>query len=251
MKRFAMSASFGSAALVISLVLASQAHGADVPVDLELVLAVDVSGSIDEEEAKLQRKGYLDAITHLQVIDAIKAGPLQRIAISYIEWSGDHNQRTIVDWTLIEDETSANSFASSLSEVPVVRARRTSISAAIDYATNMFDGNGFEGTRQVIDISSDGYNNIGRTVTVARDEAVERGVTINGLPILNDRPNPYGRPPPRDLDDYFDNFVIGGPGSFYIVAENFQDFAAAILNKLIREIAQREPDRPTKLATAN
>lgn len=250
MKRSPGSALSVSAALVVSMVLASQAYGADVPVDVELILAVDVSGSIDEEEAMLQRKGYLDALTHLQVIDAIKAGPLQRIAVSYVEWSGDHNQRTIVDWTLIEDETSANSFASSLSEVPVVRARRTSISAAIDYATNMFDGNGFEGTRRVIDISSDGYNNIGRTVTVARDEAVERGVTINGLPILNDRPNPYGRLPPRDLDDYFDKFVIGGPGAFYIVAENFQDFAAAILNKLIREIAQREVDNPTKLAAA-
>ncbi len=248
MKRSPQLALFGSAALMIAIALAPQARGQDHPVDLELVLAVDVSGSIDEEEAKLQRRGYLEALTHHQVIEAIRQGPLQSIAVTYVEWSGDHNQRTIVDWTLIEDETSANAFASALSEVPVVRARRTSISAAIDYATKKFDGNGFEGTRNVIDISSDGYNNIGRTVTVSRDEAVERGVTINGLPILNDRPNPYGRPPPQDLDDYFDNFVIGGPGSFYIVAKSFEDFAAAILNKLIREIAQTAPPARARLA---
>ena len=218
-------------------VLAPGNAGAQEPVDLELVLAVDVSGSIDDYEATLQRQGYMSAVVHPRVIDAIESGLLQRIVVTYIEWSGDFNQRTVVGWTVIDGKESALAFASALSETPVVRARRTSISAAIDYVVPKFENNGYEGTRRVIDISGDGYNNIGRDVRDARDAAVAAGITINGLPIINDRPNPFGRPPPSDLDDYYEDNVIGGPGSFVFVAESFENFAQAILSKLIREIA--------------
>lgn len=231
-----------NASLALMLVLgfavfAPRTAVAQQPVDLELVLAVDVSGSIDEFEATLQRQGYMSAVVHPRVIDAIQSGILQSIAVTYVEWSGDFNQRTVVDWRVIDGKESALAFASALSETPVIRARRTSISAAIDYVVPKFENNGFDGTRRVIDISGDGYSNIGRSVPDARDAAVAAGITINGLPIINDRPNPFGRPPPSDLDDYYENNVIGGPGSFIVVAESFDNFSQAILSKLIREIA--------------
>lgn len=227
-------------AVVFFLVLAAlipSNSGAQEPVDIELVLAVDVSGSIDDFEATLQRQGYMSAIVHPRVIDAIQSGMLQRIAVTYVEWSGDFNQRTIVDWTVISNKENALAFASILSDMPIIRARRTSISAAIDYVVPTFENNGYDGTRRVIDISGDGYNNIGRDVREARDAAVSAGFIINGLPIINDRPNATGRPPPPDLDNYYEDNVIGGPGSFIVVAESFDNFSQAILSKLIREIA--------------
>jgi Protein of unknown function (DUF1194) len=217
-------------------------------VDLELVLAVDVSGSIDEDEARLQRQGYIDAILNPLVIEAIKSGPLQRVAFTYFEWSGDYHQRTVVDWMILDGERTAKVFTEALAEAPLVRANRTSISAAIDYAQKQFARNGVDGTRKVIDISGDGYNNIGRSVTDARDDAVAQGTIINGLPIINENPNPTGRPGPKDLDEYFRDNVIGGPGSFVVVAYSFNDFSNAILNKLIREIADLGTS-PAALAT--
>ncbi len=219
------------------VVLGPSPVAAQQPVDLELVLAVDVSGSIDDFEANLQRQGYMSAVVHPRVLDAIESGLLQRIVVTYVEWSGDFNQRTVVDWTVIDGKESALAFAAALSETPIIRARRTSISAAIDYVAPKFANSGYDGTRRVIDISGDGYSNIGRDVGDARDAAVALGITINGLPIINDRPNPFGRPPPSDLDDYYENNVIGGPGSFIVIAESFDNFAQAILSKLIREIA--------------
>ncbi|MEE8276345.1 MAG: DUF1194 domain-containing protein [Alphaproteobacteria bacterium] len=226
---------------VLALTAPGYVAAADEPVDLELVLAVDISGSIDAFEARLQRQGYMSAIVHPRVIGAIESGFLQRIAVTYFEWGGDFHQRTIVGWTVISDAASARAFASALAEMPIVRARRTSISAAIDYAVPLFENNGYEGTRRVIDVSGDGYNNIGRPVIEARDAAVATGITINGLPIINDRPNPFGRPPPANLDTYYENYVIGGPGSFLVVAVKFDNFAQAILSKLIREIAAAAP----------
>ena len=219
------------------MLLALSDGQAEETVDVELILAVDVSGSIDEDEARLQRQGYIDAIMNALVIDAIKSGPLQRIALTYFEWSGDYHQRTVVDWMVIDGERTAQAFTQALAEAPLVKANRTSISAAIDYAQKQFARNSVEGTRKVIDISGDGYNNIGRSVTDARDDALAQGTIINGLPIINENPNPYGRPGPKDLDEYFRDYVIGGPGSFVIVAHSFNDFSNAILNKLIREIA--------------
>jgi hypothetical protein len=215
----------------------------DVPVDLELVLAVDISGSVDEVEAVLQREGYMAALRHPQVIEAIESGMFGRIAVSYVEWGGDHYQRTMLDWTLIDSGQSAFAFADALGEAPLATAHWTSLSTAIDYAVPMFNDNGFEGFRRVIDISGDGYNNRGRPVEWARDEAVAAGITINGLPIVNDRPNPWGGRPPVDLDRYYEQKVIGGPGAFIVVAENYTSFASAVLSKLLLEIAGDTPPR--------
>ncbi|HYZ26088.1 MAG TPA: DUF1194 domain-containing protein [Geminicoccaceae bacterium] len=213
----------------------------DLPVDLELVLAVDISGSVDEVEAQLQREGYIAALRHPHVVEAIESGMFGRIAVAYVEWAGDHYQRTMLDWTLLDGASSASDFADALAETPLMTAHWTSLSAAIDYAVPLFEDNGFKGFRQVVDISGDGYNNRGRPVEWARDEAVAAGITINGLPIVNDRPNPWGGRPPADLDIYFEERVIGGPGAFVVVAEDYTSFASAILSKLLLEIAGEMP----------
>jgi hypothetical protein len=213
----------------------------DLEVDLELVLAVDVSGSVDELEAQLQREGYIAALRHPHVIEAIQGGMFRRIAVAYVEWAGDHYQRTMLDWTVIEDAAGAHGFADALAETPLTSAHWTSISGAIDYSAALFEGNGFQGFRRVIDVSGDGYNNRGRPVEHARDDAVAAGITINGLPIVNDRPNPWGGSPPRDLDLYFEQRVIGGPGAFIVVADDYTAFASAILSKLLLEIAGETP----------
>jgi hypothetical protein len=205
------------------------------------VLAVDISGSVDPVEARLQREGYIAALRHPRVIDAIREGEFGRIALTYIEWAGDRYQRILIDWTVIDDAASAFAFADALAETPLSSARWTSLSAAIDYAAPLFDDNGFKGARRVIDISGDGYNNRGRPVETARDEAVAAGITINGLPIVNDRPNPWGGLPPTDLDRYFEDRVIGGPGAFIVVARDYTAFAEAILSKLLLEIAGDQP----------
>jgi hypothetical protein len=235
------------AALLCALPLTAAAQ--DLPVDLELVLAVDISGSIDEDEAVLQRAGYVNALRHPQVIAAIEGGMFGRIAVIYIEWAGDHHQQTVLDWTLINDDKDAVAFSEALAETPLSTGRWTSISGAIDYAVPLFDDNGFEGFRKVIDISGDGYNNRGRPVESARDEALAAGITINGLAIINERPSRWGSPPPTDLDRYFEERVIGGPGAFVMVAHDFTDFGRAILSKLLLEIAGDTPP-PRDLAAA-
>ena len=213
----------------------------DVKVDLELALGIDVSGSVDEEEAILQRNGYIAAFRHPSIVDAIKHGALGRIAVFYYEWAGFGHMKTIAPWTLIEDKESADAFANILTRDQPETARRTAIAAAISYGARSFDANGFAGKRRVLDISGDGPNNWGERVDTARDWAVTRGITINGLPIVNDRPSFFGRPPMKDLDLYYRDCVIGGPGAFYVVAKDFKDFARAVLRKLILEIANREP----------
>ncbi|EWY36471.1 hypothetical protein N825_26925 [Skermanella stibiiresistens SB22] len=212
------------------------------PVDLELVLAIDVSGSVDEEEASLQREGYASALNDERVIAAMGGGPFGAVAVTYVEWAGDDYQRTVVPWTVIANQDDARRFSDEITAAPFMSARWTSLSGAIDYCATLFAGNGLEGVRQVIDISGDGVNNRGRPPAVARDEAVAAGITINGLPILNERPNPWGGAAPIDLDRYYEENVIGGPGAFYIAARDFDDFAAAILSKLIREIAANPSD---------
>lgn len=221
-------------------------HAQGLPVDLELILAVDCSGSVDEVEAQLQREGYIAALTSDRVLNAIRSGENRRIAIAYIEWAGETYQRTIVDWTIIEDAASAQAVTSKIAASPYVAIRWTSISAAIDYSMALFQRSPFEGKRRVIDISGDGKNNNGGNVVTARDRAVAAGVTINGLPILNSRAGGFGYeggysgrgfPSDPDLDAYYQNFVIGGPGAFMVPAESFDTFATAIQSKLIREIA--------------
>lgn len=222
--------------------LADEAE-AQTPVDLELVLAVDISGSIDPVEAEIQRRGYIDALTDPRVIGAIRSGVLGRIGVTYVEWAGASYQQVVVGWQEISDEESANAFASELAEAPILTASRTSLSGAIDFSVRVLDGSGFEGLRRVIDISGDGYNNRGRPVAEARDDAVNAGIVINGLPILNDRPNPWGGPPAYQLDRYFSENVIGGPGAFQIPVLGFEDFGRAILSKLLLEIAGPAQDR--------
>ena len=213
----------------------------DVAVDLELVLAVDVSGSIDEAEARLQREGYVNAILHPEVVAAVRGGMLRRVAVTYVEWAGLY-QNTVVDWHLIVDERSAAAFAQKLIEAPIFTAAWTSISGAINYALPLFGKNGYSGVRQVIDLSGDGPNNEGEKMPTARDRAVAAGVTVNGLPIVNDRPSPFGFPAYKDLDLYYIACVIGGPGGFIVVADTHQDFARAIRKKLILETANRTPN---------
>jgi hypothetical protein len=222
-----------------------------LPVDLELILAVDISGRIDDVEAQQQREGYIAAIADPAVIEAIASSQHQRIALAYVEWAGPGQQRVLIDWTLIDGPEAAQAFAGALAEAPRLRAMWTSISSAIDYVMPMFEGNGFEGTRRVIDISGDGPNNRGRGVTEARDEAVAKGIVINGLPILNDRPQPWTLPTPIEfgLDQYYIDNVIGGPGAFIVAAEGFEEFKTAILTKLIREIAGTDGPRAVQVAT--
>ena len=215
------------------LVLAASAGAAfaqdDVPVDLELILAIDSSSSVDHREFNLQLKGYEDAFLDPVVLSAILGGDIGAIAATLLIWAGDGGVRTIAGWTLIEDEASAALFVAGFRNAPRYMLRDgTSLSSVIDRATVMFSGNGFEGDRKLIDISGDGTNNTGRPPADARDTAVAAGVTINGLAILNEF---------ADLDDYFAEHVVGGPGAFIVAARNFDVFSTAILNKLAREIA--------------
>ena len=216
-------------------------------VDLELVLAVDISGSIDHAEALLQRQGYLKALVDPQVVRVITSGERRRIAVAYMEWAGAHYQNVVVDWTVVRDMASARAFAAAIAEHPVTTERWTSISTAIDFALGVFRANPHRGMRKVLDISGDGKNNNGGLLAPARARALKAGVTINGLPIVNDRPNPWGYPPPRDLDRYYFDRVIGGPGAFIVVARGFKSFGDAVKAKLTLEIAG--PGRqPPKLA---
>ncbi len=236
------------AALALAVLAWSPAAAQKIPVDVELVLAIDVSGSIDPVEARLQRQGYYDALTNPKVIRAIESGVLGRIGVVYMEWAGAHYQRTVIEWTLIDGAEAAQQFIARLADVPPTTQRWTSISGAIDYAMKLFAQSPFEGTRRVIDISGDGSNNNGRPVRQARDEALAAGVVINGLPIINDRPTMWGGAPELFLDKYFEENVIGGPGAFMIVADGFEKFAEAILTKLIMEIAGTPPGGPTRYA---
>ena len=224
-----------ASALVTATVAAAQA------VDLELVISTDVSRSIDQEEALLQRRGVAAAFRNPEVIRAITSGFLGRIGVAYIDYSSRAFNRIVIDWTLIDDRASAEAFASRLLEAPLTFGRRTSISDAIELAREMIESNGFDGTRRVIDVSGDGPNNHGRLVDAVRDATVSRRITINGLPIVNQR-GPYSsRFYLPDLDKYYRGCVIGGPGAFLVVANSFEDFARAIRRKLVLEIAGTAP----------
>jgi len=207
-----------------------------VPVDLELVLAIDVSYSVDAEEARLQREGYFAALRHPRVLQAIASGPYRGIAVVYVEWAGSFYQRVVADWTLLRGAADVEAFVARIAAMPAQSASRTSISGAIDFSAALFDNNGYEGTRLVIDVSGDGRNNHGRPVTDARDAAVAKGITINGLPILSGNEN-FGRPAEEGLEEHYREDVIGGPGAFVIAAESFAKFTSAVLSKLVREIS--------------
>jgi hypothetical protein len=209
-------------------------------VDLLLVLASDVSRSVDQPKFRLQREGYAAAISNPQVLDAIKSGAHQRIAVCFVEWSGFGAQKLVVDWTMVDGPATARKLADQLLELPRSFADRTSISGGIEFAAAQLERSPFESSRRTIDVSGDGTNNAGRDVRQARDEVVAKGVVINGLVILSDRPVPWNAEhtnPPGGLEKYYQDNVIGGPGSFVIVAEDFPSFGRAIVKKLIAEIA--------------
>lgn len=212
-------------------------------VDLELVLAVDISYSMDSEEQQIQRDGYAAAIVSKPVLDAIAGGMIGRIAVSYVEWAGADEQRTVVPWTLIENAASAQEFAARLVAAPLRRAYRTSISGALVYSARQFGTASFNGARRVVDVSGDGPNNQGEAVEAARDELLERGVTINGLPLMLKRPS-LAMTDIGDLDAYYRDCVIGGPGAFMVPVRGVEQFADAVRTKLVMEIAGLGPEAP-------
>ncbi len=209
-------------------------------VDLALVLAVDISNSMDPEEQELQREGFVEAFRSPLVHDAIRNGMLGRITVVYAEWAASFRQHVVVPWTTIETPEDARSFAERLSRAPIQRGPRTSISGAIDLGLRLLSESGAAPLRQVIDISGDGANNEGRPVTQARDEAIAKGVTINGLPIMLKRSIGYWDV--ADLDLYYRDCVVGGPGAFMVPVRDRDQFAQAIKTKIIREIADLRPD---------
>src|SRR5580692_5105391 len=209
-------------------------------VDLLLVLAADVSRSIDSEKFQLQREGYATAVSDPRVLEAIRSGRTGRIGLSFVEWSGLTSQRLVVDWTTISGAESAKGFADRLLEAPRSFADRTSISAALEFCMAQLARAPFQSARRTIDVSGDGTNNSGRDAAGARDEAVAKGVTINGLVILSERPlawNPEHTNPPGGLDNYYRQNVIGGPRAFVMAAQDFNAFGQALINKLIAEVA--------------
>lgn len=223
----------------------------DRKVDLELMIAADISGSMDALEATLQRQAVLAALRDPVVVDAIGRGALGRIALSYMEWAGDRHQSVLVDWREVGDKASADAFADALEAQPIRTELYTSITAALDFAATRFDGNGFDSRRRIIDISGDGPNNRGGAVDSARDRARDAGFIVNGLPIINDRIGRFGMPPLPDLDLYYRKCVIAGPGAFVVVADGFEDFARAIRLKLLLEISQQSPIAPRIVAASD
>lgn len=223
------------------LCLAPLGAGAQTTVDLQLVLAVDTSRSMDDDEQRLQRAGYVAALRDPEVIRAIESGPLGRIAVTYVEWAGQGLQSVLVPWTLIDGADAAARVADQLAAIPRQRMRRTSISDALTFSAAHFSGSGFTSTRRVIDISGDGPNNHGFLVTGARDAVLDQGITINGLPIMLKTAWPSGFFDVRDLDLYYEDCVIGGFGAFIVTIQDADEFANAIRRKLILEIAGRQP----------
>lgn len=206
-------------------------------IDLALALAIDISGSIDPDEAHLQREGYVLAFRDPVIVKAILGGPNGRIAVAYYEWSDSYLQKLLIDWTLLDSEASIAAFANRLAAAPISIARRTSISGALHYAVGLFDHSSYDADRKVLDISGDGSNNDGALVTDMRTEALKDRISINGLPIMNGRPNPFGFPAEDDLDQYYLHCVTGGPHSFVEVAKSFEDFPRAVRKKLLQEVA--------------
>ncbi len=214
------------------------AERAAMPVDIELVIAVDVSYSMDPDEQALQREGYIQALTSREFLRALKEGMHGRIAVTYFEWAGFTDQRVIVPWRLIEGPESADAVASEIAAAPYRRASRTSISGALLFAMPLFEASGYRGIRRVIDVSGDGTNNSGSPVTLARDEAVAKGITVNGLPIMLKRPS-VGMMDIEDLDLYYEDCVIGGPGAFVVPIRERAKFIEATRTKLVLEVAGR------------
>ncbi len=225
--------------LMIPLLVAlpCPASAQSVEVDVELFLAVDVSRSMSQEEHEIQRRGYAEALLSRDVMEAVRDGLLGRIALTYVEWAGEGAQRVVVPWQVLETAQDAEAIAARILAHDGAGLRRTSISDALAYAAGDFDDNGFDGLRRVIDVSGDGPNNHGGPVEAARDEAIAAGFIINGLPLLTQDllSEMWGIP---DLDVYYENCVIGGPGAFVLPVRSWAEFSQAVKRKLVLEIAE-------------
>jgi hypothetical protein len=227
----------------------SKAAGS-VEVDVELVLAIDISYSMDFDELALQREGYVQAIASQEFANALKQGTNGKIAVTVVEWAGVAEQRIVLPWRLIDGAASAQAVSAELARMPVRRAFRTSISGALMFSAALFEGNGFRGIRRVIDVSGDGTNNQGPLVTLVRDEVLAKGIVINGLPIMLKEPQP-GSIDIKDLDIYYEDCVIGGPGAFVVPIREREKFKEAIRTKLVLDIADRGGEARVIPAAAN
>ncbi|HEX2216447.1 MAG TPA: DUF1194 domain-containing protein [Xanthobacteraceae bacterium] len=221
--------------------LPGRAGPGSVQVDVELVLAVDISYSMDLDELALQREGYMQALTSPEFLHALKGGMHGRVALTYVEWAGITEQRVIMPWRLLDSEDSAAAVAAEIGRAPHRRAFRTSISGALQFSLPLFERNGYNGIRKVIDVSGDGTNNQGPLVTDTRDDVIAKGITINGLPLMLKRVNPATMDIPN-LDIYYEDCVIGGPGAFVVPVRAREKFIEAIRTKLVLEIAGRVPE---------
>ncbi len=229
--------------LLTALALPNRMARAAQDVDLALVLLTDVSRSVDDAEYKLEKQGYATALVNPRVIAAIKGGALGRIAVAYVEFAGHPDVRTVLDWTVIEDEAGARAFVDRLLAEPRSYWGRTAISTGIDHSVRLLAESGLVATRRVIDVCGDGTNNSGRDIGSARDDAVEAGITINGLAIINENPVSWTFAhvqPPGGLVKYYRENVTGGPGSFVLEIRDFATFGEAMTRKLILEIAAGE-----------
>jgi hypothetical protein len=228
----------------------SQSTTAGQPsVDIELVIAVDISYSLDLDELAVQREGYAQAIVSKDFLQALKNGPNGKIAVTYFEWAASNDQRIVIPWRVIDGPETAEAVASEITKAPVRRGSRTSISGAIKFARPLFDENPYRGLRRVIDISGDGPNNNGEPVTGARDAALEKGITIDGLPIMVKAPS-YATMDIDNLDFYYEDCVIGGPGAFVLSIKDREKFKEAIRTNLVLEVAGRTPEQRGVPATA-
>ena len=227
-----------AAGLALLLALSIGPARAETEVDLALVIAVDISYSMDPEEQALQREGFAEAFRSPLVHDAIRRGVLGKVAVTYVEWAGANDQQVIIPWSVLDNPESILGFADKVASTPLRRAQRTSVSGAIDFSVRLHETSGFETSRRVIDISGDGPNNQGRLVVPARDEAVAKGITINGLPIMLRRPGYLDIP---DLDLYFRDCVIGGQGAFMVPVREREQFVQAIKTKILLEVAGLTP----------
>jgi hypothetical protein len=214
----------------------SKAAGS-VEVDVELVMAVDISYSMDMDELALQREGYAQAIASQEFLNALKQGTHGKIAVTLVEWAGVNDQRVVVPWRLIEGAASAQAVSDEMARAPVRRAFRTSISGALMFSATLFENNGYHGIRRVIDVSGDGTNNQGPLVTQVRDDVIAKGIVINGLPIMLKEPQPNSIDI-KDLDIYYEDCVIGGPGAFVVPIREREKFKEAIRTKLVLDIAR-------------
>jgi uncharacterized protein DUF1194 len=250
-----IAAVIAAAGLTLAAVAAPMPRLADmrasaIPVDVELVIAVDVSYSMDPDEQALQREGYVLALTSKEFLHALRQGPHGKIAITYFEWAGQSDQKIIMPWRVIDGPEAADAVAAELTRAPYRRASRTSISGGLRFAKPLFDDSGYKGLRRVIDVSGDGANNAGPLVVPTRDDVLAAGITINGLPIMLKRPY-VGTMDIENLDLYYEDCVIGGPGAFVIPIREREKFIEATRTKLVLEIAGRQPEAKVRPASSD